>query len=285
MHVAIVGTAPSSRFLAPFHDSSVQIWACSPSYDENTGEFCGLPRVDRFYELHNFDGPELQDKLTPDQIAAYKQWLTDLSGEVVLQDHETIEKAVPYPLKEVTSRFGRYLTNSVSYMIAHAILEKATQISVYGVDMAANEDYGAQRPSCERWLGLAQGRGIEVYVPDTSDLLKTRRLYAFEPEGGYTAKVRARKQELSQRLEIARHDVEVHGQAAAACNAAAQEIDNLATLMNGEGTPELLAKMEKRKARLHADMKSALQEQHKSRDGMLAIMGAEEDTKYFEQWG
>lgn len=43
-----------------------------------------------------------------------------------------------------------------------------------------NSEYEAQRPSCEFWLGVAQGLGIHVHIPPAADLLKTRFLYGFE---------------------------------------------------------------------------------------------------------
>lgn len=89
----------------------------------------------------------------------------------------------PYPRQAVLSRFGDYFTNSISWMIAFAIMSDAyDRISVYGIDMAQDSEYGSQRPSCEYFLGLAAGQGIEVYIPPTSDLLKTPFLYGIEDE-------------------------------------------------------------------------------------------------------
>src|SRR5713226_4715918 len=46
LKIAMIGTAPSSRMLAPFNDPSWKIWACSP------GNMNALPRVDTWFELH-----------------------------------------------------------------------------------------------------------------------------------------------------------------------------------------------------------------------------------------
>jgi hypothetical protein len=46
--------------------------------------------------------------------------------------------------------------------------------------MANDIEYQSQRPSCEYFIGLARGKGIEVYVPPESDLLKCMYLYGFE---------------------------------------------------------------------------------------------------------
>ena len=47
MKVAIIGTSPSSRMLAPFADESWQIWVCSQG---NVGK---LPRVSKWFEIHS----------------------------------------------------------------------------------------------------------------------------------------------------------------------------------------------------------------------------------------
>jgi hypothetical protein len=80
------------------------------------------------------------------------------------------------------AQFGDYFTNSISYMLAMAIDEGYQVIHVYGVDMAQDTEYGTQRPSCEFFLGVAVGRGIQIYVPKTSDLLKVRWMYGYEDE-------------------------------------------------------------------------------------------------------
>ena len=66
LKVAIVGTAPSSRLLAPFNDPSWQIWVCSP------GNMNTVPRVDVWFEIHNnLTWPENQHYGLP-----YLDWQT-----------------------------------------------------------------------------------------------------------------------------------------------------------------------------------------------------------------
>ncbi len=287
MQIAIMGTAPSSRFLAPFDDPTWDIWACSPCYDVNKKTFCELPRINRFFELHRLDGEELRGKLNEQELVEYHAWLKQIAKDgctVVTQKADDIEGGIAYPLAEVTMKFGRYITNTISYMIAAAILEGATKIGIYGVDMAASEEYGSQRPSCEFWIGLATGLGIEVIIPETSDLMKARQLYAFEQPGAFPAKLRVRQAELSQRLSKAKLEAEMHGRACAAATAAAEELDNVVKLFNGEATPERLADIGSRKERLLLDAQQAAHHHQESRDVMLALTGAEEDTKYWEQW-
>jgi hypothetical protein len=97
-----------------------------------------------------------------------------------------VPNAIIYPLEKITQQFGDYFTNSISYQIALAIDEGFEEIHVFGVDMAVSspkllhDEYSHQRPSCEYFLGVAVGRGIKIFVPDTADLLKTRFLYGYD---------------------------------------------------------------------------------------------------------
>ena len=86
MKVAIIGTAPSSRMLAPFDDDSFEIWACSPYFNIETRTFCDLPRMTKFFELHEWDEPALVDKLREAQADGYKRWLKSLECEVITQE-------------------------------------------------------------------------------------------------------------------------------------------------------------------------------------------------------
>jgi hypothetical protein len=132
--------------------------------------------------------------------------------------HKELPHAVPFPIYEYIWRFGTYHNNSISYMIGMAIMQAATHISVYGVDMAQsdpvtgqNGEYEHQRPSCEYMLGWARGAGIHVYVPGEADLLKCRRLYAFETHGNESErdqKDKAREKELTHRITERNKQVE-----------------------------------------------------------------------------
>lgn len=61
MKIAIVGSCPSSRWLAPFNDPAWQIWACGIE-DSPAGIGTSLPRIDDFFEFHgNMHWPENRD--------------------------------------------------------------------------------------------------------------------------------------------------------------------------------------------------------------------------------
>lgn len=185
--VAIVGFT-NSRNLTPWDDPTFEKWICN-----NLHKF--VPdKWQRCYDLHD-DATILKD---PEHVA----FLQKDQGRplVVWRPRKEWPSSVGFPKDAVTDTFGRYFTNSISWMIAHAIMENAEEIHVYGVDMAQTSEYGSQRPSCEYFLGLAVGLGIKVYVPPTSDLLKVAAMYGAEDDSALYDKVVEREGELVARM-------------------------------------------------------------------------------------
>ena len=217
--IAIVGCS-DTKHLAPHNDPSWEMWGMNNAYTN-------VPRRTGWFEIHPIkftDGKYFRRKLIRRACGVVKRvrgqmetYIRDLAGldvPVYMQQHwDAIPKSVPYPLQDITSRFGDYFTNSVSYMIALAIMQGATTIGCYGVDMATGSEYGPQRPSCEYFLGIAVGLGIKIVIPKQMDLLKTKFLYGFgevEAQAWETKLVQmleamdARQQKAINTMEIAK---------------------------------------------------------------------------------
>jgi hypothetical protein len=187
--VAIVGFA-GTRDQAPYDDPTFEIWTVNNLY-----RF--VPRQDRIFQIHTkaeifADG---QHRTPEDKQMGAEHWeyLTQTDIPVYMQEKfPEIPAAVRYPIEEIIEEFGiprtnetlkdAYFTNSISFMIALAIHEGFEEIHVYGVDMAVGGEYTEQRPSCEYYLGIAKGRGIKIYLPPESDLLKAHFMYGWEDE-------------------------------------------------------------------------------------------------------
>lgn len=152
-----------------------------------------------WFQLHDIDKHHPEDK--EEHIA----WLSSQKFPVFMWAEHAEKYALPngviYPRKQVIDEFGGYFTNTVSWMIAVAVLSGYKKIGVYGVDMAQDTEYGHQRPSCEFLLGIAAGRGIEIDIPPTSDLLKTPFLYGLEDGSIMRQKYDARLKELIERRQ------------------------------------------------------------------------------------
>lgn len=185
--VCIVGCAKSKNEV-PFKDESFEFWGVNNLF--LTPEMKDR-KWDRWFEIHfisqdehgrylrrfnlDFRGQPVNDylvQLGQTNIPVYMQKKWDM-----------VPTAVEYPVNEMLKRFPRgYFTNSISWMIALAIHEGFEEIHIYGVDMAVASEYNHQRPSCEYFIGIAEGLGIKVAIPETADLLKTRLLYGFQEE-------------------------------------------------------------------------------------------------------
>jgi hypothetical protein len=65
-----------------------------------------------------------------------------------------------------------------------------------------NSEYSHQRPSCEYFIGIAQGRGITVTIPPDCELLKTDFLYGFQQEQleRWNARMAAREADLNNKV-------------------------------------------------------------------------------------
>jgi hypothetical protein len=174
--VAILGTVPH-KSQAPFADPAFDIWAIAHAC---LGE--PLPRVDEIYEIHKWD--EVVKWGSP------AAWAMHPHAKVFLiEQREEVPNSVAFPFDYLVKKFQIFddrseanMTNSISWMIAKAIDEGYEEIHIYGVNMSHHTEYGTQKPSCEYYLGLAKGRGIKIYVPKESDLMKSYFQYGREEE-------------------------------------------------------------------------------------------------------
>lgn len=191
LKIAMVGTAPSSRLLAPFSDPEWTIWACSPG---NMGQ---IPRVDAWFEIHsNLLWPECISYGQP-----YVEWLKQQTFPIYMQDQRLVPNAISLPLQELVNEFGKYFfTSSFAYMIAMAIKAGASEIALFGIDMASKDEYILQRPGGHFFMQEASKRGIKVSVPFESDLAQAPELYGYGDSTPFGRKIHVRKKELEDRI-------------------------------------------------------------------------------------
>lgn len=188
--VAIIGYTDSKQH-APWQDPTWEKWGINDLHHWIPTEQCS-----RWYDLHPIDGIRNDPQ--------HMQWLQTTTLPVFMWEAQSdLPMSIEYPKTEVTARFGRYFTNSISWMIAHALYEGVTHLGIWGVDMAQGTEYAAQRPSCEYFIGMAAGMGIQVFIPEQSDLIKSANLYGAEDDSALRAKLLARDAELRTRLEDA----------------------------------------------------------------------------------
>lgn len=184
--IAVLGSHPATKTLAPFERDDWLIYACSPHnfFDPNWNRFFKgkrrqpqgfphgkLPRFDQWFELHR----PITDKTRP---YAYLRWLETVP-HLWMRDLDSMHHfpgAQLYPDDEVKTRFGAYLfTSSIAYLLAKAIMdcEQAgiKRLGVFGIMQSSNEEYAYQRTGTQHMLLEAERAGIEVVLPDAAEQL------------------------------------------------------------------------------------------------------------------
>lgn len=182
--VALIGFAQSTRMEAPFDDPEVEIWGLNEGYVRET------PRVTRWFQLHDYHTfSRANNTNDPDHFA----WLRKKHNFPIYMQKDYRQIGIPnckvYPIDKVVERFGLdtprgkrlYATSSFSFMIYLAMLEGFDWIGIYGFEMATGSEYFHQRASAEFAIGMALGMGIQIALPENSNLLRGR-MYAYEDE-------------------------------------------------------------------------------------------------------
>lgn len=159
LKVAIVGLASSTHSDAPWFDDTWEKWGLP--WDDK-----GWPFMARHFEMHD---QRLLDSEHSKRGPDYAERLKDC---------EKLYTQENYPFEAVAKTIGQaYWNSSIAYAMALAIHEGAREIAIYGVDMDGTDEYAYQKANMEYLIGVARGRGIQVYIPPQSALCK------FAPSG------------------------------------------------------------------------------------------------------
>lgn len=211
--IAIVGFATGHAHQAPFDDEDTELWGINRLW-----KILPDKRFTRWFELHDLDAFYRTDD-------EHRAFLKAFQGPVYVREQDYalalewgIETAQPFPHHLLLNRFWPYFNNTISWLIALVILMNETWpdnqyewLGLYGVDMAQDSllqaEYSQQRPSAEYFVGIAAGRGIDIYIPHGSDLMKATHLYGYEDSGPVLEKMGARFTELGQNKERLRNDL------------------------------------------------------------------------------
>jgi hypothetical protein len=185
--VCIVGFTEHRSIAETLDRDEWEIWGLNELY-----RYMKPSLFDRWFEIHgreylckDEDGEKHIEDLKKFPIPVYMQ-----------QVHADIPASVRFPKDEIIDALdSRYWTNCPAWMLGMAIVMGFETIWLIGVDMAQDSEYYTQRTCCEHWLGYARGKGIDVWVPEDSDLLKSMGLYGYDDEGNRLSR------KLQKRLE------------------------------------------------------------------------------------
>jgi hypothetical protein len=202
--VALVGFASTSRDLAPWDKLDIEIWGMNEAY---TQPF--MKRWDRWFQLHS--SKIFQDQDANRNDPHHWDWLqAEHTFPIYMQKkYAKVPAAVRYPIEDALDLSGHYLCSSAAFMISLAILEGFERIELYGFDMAANTEYFYQRANMEYLIGLAKGRGIAVYIPPVSALLRSP-IYGYQSHGiAFRQQLELRDLAMDERLAAKRDEFEI----------------------------------------------------------------------------
>lgn len=153
--LAIVGSGTETRHLAPWDDTSFDIWVFNEAANS---EWC--KRWDACFQMHKpeiYTGHNTKDP-------THFEWLQKEHGKRIFMQgiDYRIPDSVVFPQIEASLLIGMdYFTSTFAYMCAQAVLEKYEQVDVYGVEMSYSE-YQYQAEGFRFWIGYLMGAGITV---------------------------------------------------------------------------------------------------------------------------
>lgn len=215
--IAILGTSGTSMALAPFKDPKWSIWACSPG----AYPICAQNRSDVWFEPHRwqptppglFGAPGTKPWFSPE----FHTFLQQHKGPVFMsQVEKSIPTSIRIPYEQLDAKYGPYhWTSTISYMVAMAIEQLAARagageevaIGLYGVDMAATEEWAYQRPALQHFLGLALSIGIHVVLPPESDLMRPPTRYGIGEHSPRHIRMLARLKEAEANVNAAKQQM------------------------------------------------------------------------------
>lgn len=193
--VAIVGFASNTLHLVPWFDPEFEIWGLNQGYAHM------LRRADRWFEMHM---PEATaDVRDPDYLTFLKNCPIPI---YMIQQFDEYPTSLRYPIEDAIQYVGQdYFMSSIAYMLVLAAMEEFEEIHIYGVNLAIGDEYFYEKPNAEFIIGLLRGRGVKVYVPQASSLLKQFRRYGYHvdarPAQSLKVLLQGRINEYKARLE------------------------------------------------------------------------------------
>ena len=94
--------------------------------------------------------------------------------------YKSVPQSIRYPKERILAEYRRYITSQTGWMIALALTEGVTHLGFFGIHYAHKDERGWQLACAEYWIGVAEGRGVQIVIPPGSPLLHNTRLYGYE---------------------------------------------------------------------------------------------------------
>ena len=151
--LAIVGTHPDTRALAPFDDEGVDIWVFNEAPRQ--------PWCKRYSASFQIHAPEVYSSPNNWIDKGYWGWLQEPHGKpVYMQEVDPrVPDSVRYPLKEIVWAIPgaglRWFSSSAAYALALALYQGYRDITLFGMRLVSSTEYAFQLRNFNFWAGVA----------------------------------------------------------------------------------------------------------------------------------
>jgi hypothetical protein len=178
--LAIVGSHPATRDLAPWDDPTFDIWL----FNESAQKPSVYKRWTALLQIHS---EKVYASLTNWVNKDHWEWLQQDHGpdkKIYMQDVDPrVPNSVKYPLDDVLSMVPyRYLRSSPAMSLALAIYLGYKEIWLYGSELSSGTEYAYQAINYAFWIGFAHGRGIDLHLECWHSEFHQQPLYGYEGE-------------------------------------------------------------------------------------------------------
>lgn len=177
--LAIVGSHPATRELAPYESNSFDIWLFNEApqkpevYKRWTASFqMHLPEV--YSSVHNWVNKD------------HWNWLQQDHGDntIWMQERdERVPNSKKFPLDEVLALVGMpYLRSTPAMALALGIYLGYTDIWLYGSELTSSTEYTYQAINYAFWIGFAKGRGVDLHLECWHAEFYDQPIYGYDGE-------------------------------------------------------------------------------------------------------
>jgi hypothetical protein len=171
-----------------------------------------LKRIpDAHYEIHRWEPPDGYTGVKPWFTPEYVAWMKKVPVVYAIDRLPELPNSVPYPKEAMLEIFGPYFqTSSVSWMVCLAVAAGAKEIGLWGIDMAAREEWVMQRTGLQTLLWYVNKHyGVKITIPPESDIWVPPPLYGFCEATPMQIKLQKRREELADRMRMAQNNLDV----------------------------------------------------------------------------
>lgn len=162
-NIFILGRGQSLMRCPTKKPEKTEYWGCNNVYKAR--------EVDRLFIMHD---------IYATQFNREKNLIKDINKKdfpvYTLGGYKELKNNILFPMEKVIQEFKTaFFLNSISYMLALAIMQKPKNLVLFGVDMSwgTGTEYMRNEKGCiEFWLGMATGRKIRFQISAESTLLK-----------------------------------------------------------------------------------------------------------------